>query len=47
MKIFNKLISEGYNLDYLNIDYNISEAEKKIADVFDTRQNPVKIKRAK
>lgn len=34
-RISNKLISEGYNLDYLNIDYNISEAEKKIADVFD------------
>ena len=34
-RINNKLISEGYNLDYLNIDYNISEAEKKIADVFD------------
>ena len=34
-RISNKLISEGYNLDYLNIDYNISEAEKKIADIFD------------
>ena len=25
---------EGYNLDYLNIDYNIEEANKKIQDVF-------------
>ena len=34
-KITKKMISEGYNLDYLNIDYNITEAEKKIADIFD------------
>ena len=33
--IANKMIKEGFNLDYLNIDYNISESEKKIADVFD------------
>jgi septation ring formation regulator len=26
---------EGYNLDYLNIDYNINESDKKIADIFD------------
>lgn len=32
-KITKKMISEGYNLDYLNIDYNITEAEKKIADI--------------
>lgn len=25
---------EGYNLDYLNIAYNVSESNKKIADVF-------------
>ena len=25
---------EGYNLDYLNIPYNITESEKKISDVF-------------
>ncbi len=30
-----KMTKEGYVLDYLNIDYNIAEAEKKIADVFD------------
>jgi len=33
--IANKMMREGYNLDYLNIDYNISESEKKIADIFD------------
>ncbi|MDD2505524.1 MAG: septation ring formation regulator EzrA [Bacilli bacterium] len=33
--IHNKMVKEGFNLDYLNIDYNISESEKKIADVFD------------
>lgn len=34
-KISEKMVSEGYNLDYLNIDYNISESEKKVADIFD------------
>lgn len=34
-KIYNRMTKEGYILDYLNIDYNISEAEKKLADVFD------------
>lgn len=34
-KIYDKMTNEGYNLDYLKIDYNISESEKKIADVFD------------
>lgn len=34
-KISQKMISEGYNLDYLNIEYNITESEKKVADVFD------------
>lgn len=29
-----RMISEGYNLDYLNLDYNIDESEKKIQDVF-------------
>ncbi len=33
-KISNKMIKEGYNLEYLNIDYNIAEANKKIEDVF-------------
>ncbi len=33
--IYGKMIKEGYNLDYLAIEYNINEAEKKIADIFD------------
>ena len=33
-KITTKMEKEGYNLDYLNIDYNITESEKKINDVF-------------
>ncbi|HAB65895.1 MAG TPA: hypothetical protein DCE23_00875 [Firmicutes bacterium] len=32
--IFVRMTSEGYNLDYLNLDYNITESEKKIQDVF-------------
>ena len=32
--ISERMISEGYNLDYLNLDYNIEEADKKIQDVF-------------
>ena len=34
-KINEKMKSEGYNLDYLKIEYNINESEKKIADIFD------------
>lgn len=34
-KINEKMVSEGYNLDYLKIDYNINESEKKVADIFD------------
>ena len=33
--IYERMIKENYNLDYLNIDYNIEESEKKIADIFD------------
>lgn len=33
-KIAKKMVSEGYNLDYLNLDYNIEEANKKVQDVF-------------
>lgn len=33
-KITIKMEKEGYNLDYLNIDYNIVESEKKISDIF-------------
>ncbi len=31
--ISEKMIKEGYNLDYLNLDYNFAEAEKKISDI--------------
>ena len=34
-KISDRMLQDGFNLDYLNIDYNISESEKKVADVFD------------
>lgn len=34
-KISDHMLQEGYNLDYLQIDYNISESEKKVADIFD------------
>lgn len=33
-KITSKMNKEGYNLEYLNIDYNITEADKKINDIF-------------
>ena len=29
-----RMVAEGYNLDYLNLDYNIEESEKKIQGVF-------------
>ena len=28
------MVAEGYNLDYLNLDYNIEETEKKLQDIF-------------
>ena len=34
-EIYDRMTKDGYLLDYLNIDYNIQEAEKKIADIFD------------
>ncbi len=34
VKIASNMENEGYNLDYLNINYNISESNKKIADIF-------------
>ena len=33
--VSNKMIREGYNLEYLNIDYNIEETNKKIAEIMD------------
>ena len=34
LNIKKKMIKEGYQLDYLNIEYNIEESNKKIADIF-------------
>ena len=35
IKLINKkMTNDGYNLEYLNIDYNIEEANKKIQDIF-------------
>ena len=33
--IYTKLKKSGFNLDYLNLDYNITETEKKLSDIFD------------
>ena len=33
--IYEKMVKDGYNLDYLKIDYNKEESLKKIADIFD------------
>ncbi len=35
MEIYNKMVTEGYPLDYLNVEYNVEEAKKKIADILD------------
>ena len=32
--IYARMVKEGYNLDYLNLDYNVAETEKKISDIF-------------
>lgn len=32
--IAKRMTNDGYNLEYLNIDYNIGEANKKIQDIF-------------
>ena len=32
---YNRMVKEGYPLDYLNIEYNIDEANKKISDIYD------------
>lgn len=34
-KIYENMKSKGYPLDYLNVEYNIEEANKKIVDVMD------------
>mgnify|MGYP005771907825 CR=1 FL=1 len=33
VSIYKKLTSEGYPLDYLNVDYNVEEANKKLKDI--------------
>ena len=33
--ISNKMIRDGYNLEYLNIDYNLEETNKKIEEIMD------------
>ena len=32
--ISQKMVKEGYNLDYLNVEYNCKETDKKIQDIF-------------
>lgn len=32
---YNKMVDDGYPLDYLNIEYNIEEATKKIKDIYE------------
>ena len=34
-KIYQKMVKEGYPLDYLNVEYNLEEASKKIDDILD------------
>ena len=33
--IYQKMVAAGYPLDYLNVEYNIDEAKKKISDILD------------
>ncbi len=33
--VADKMIQNGYNLEYLNLDYNISETNKKISEIMD------------
>ena len=34
LQIYSKMVQNGFNLEYLNIEYNIEEANKKIIDIF-------------
>ena len=34
-RMFEEMVKEGYPLDYLNVEYNINEANKKISDISD------------
>ncbi len=33
--IYQDMVKDGYPLDYLNVDYNITEANKKLSDIMD------------
>ena len=33
--IYNNMVKNGYPLDYLNVDYNVDEANKKLSDIMD------------
>ena len=33
--IYHEMVKEGFPLDYLNVDYNITEANKKLSDIMD------------
>lgn len=33
--VYKKMTKDGYNLEYLNIDYNIEEINKKLSDIID------------
>ena len=35
MEIYNQMVKEGYPLDYLNVEFNVEEAKKKISDILD------------
>ena len=41
---YDKLVKEGYPLDYLNVEYNIDEANKKINDIFASSHHVYKSK---
>ena len=32
---YKKMVNDGYPLDYLNVEYNVNEAEKKLSDILD------------
>ena len=34
-KIYDTMVKDGYPLDYLNVEYNVEEANKKISDILD------------
>lgn len=35
MEEYNTMVEEGFPLDYLNVEYNVEEAKKKISDIKD------------